>query len=51
MPRGTLTKNDVKCEILRLMNNIDTEKCNYESKELAKKYFQLLLDKLEEYAR
>jgi hypothetical protein len=51
MSRGTLTKNDVKCEIIKLMNKLHNEDNSYESKELAKKYLHLLLDKLEEYAR
>ena len=51
MPRGTPTKIDMKYHVLKLMDDIYHENCSYETKELAKKYLNLLLDKIHEYAR
>ena len=53
MPRGQLTKQEIKIIILDLMNKMHQEDVGWNSdpKGVAKKYFNFLLDKIEEYAR
>jgi hypothetical protein len=52
MPRNYLTKDIVKCEILKLKDELNKEwmnKSGYDPKWLAHKYLDKLLDKIEEY--
>ena len=54
MPRGNLTKDIIKCEVLKLKNNLDNEWMNksvYDPKWLAHHYLNKVLDKIEEYSR
>ena len=53
MPRGQVTKNEMKVIVLSYMHQLQYENPGWESnpKELTKKYLNKLLDKLEEYAR
>lgn len=51
MPRGSLNKDVMKCEINKIKNKLQSEICSFESKELANKYLNLILDKIEEYSR
>ncbi len=54
MPRGNVTKDIIKCEILKLKLELDKEwmnKSGYDPKWLAHHYLNKVLDKLDEYAR
>jgi hypothetical protein len=51
MPRGHLTKDLMKCEILKIKNELDAEGWTSDPKGLAHKYLNKVLEKLEEYAR
>ena len=52
MPRGQLTKDVIKCEVLKIKTNLDKEwmdKSGYDPRHLAHKYLNKVLDKIEEY--
>jgi hypothetical protein len=52
MPRGQLTKEIIKCEVLKLKNDLDKEwmnKTEYDPKWLAHHYLNKVLNKIEEY--
>lgn len=52
MPRGTLTKDIIKYEVLKIKKELDNN--NYwtsDPKGLVNKYLNKILDKIEEYAR
>ncbi len=54
MPRGQITKDIVKYEVLKLKTQLDQEwmnKSGYDPKWLAHQYLNKLLDKIEEYSR
>ena len=51
MPRNQLTKDIMKYEILKIKSNLDKEGWTSDPKSLAHKYLNLVLDKIEEYAR
>jgi hypothetical protein len=54
MPRGTVTKDIVKYEVLKLKAQLDKEwmnKSGYDPKWLAHHYLNKIIDKLDEYAR
>jgi hypothetical protein len=53
MPRGHLTKDEMKYQVLKLKQKLQTEDATYTSdpKAIASRYLNLLLDKIEEYAR
>ncbi len=51
MPRGHLTKDIIKCEILKIKSQLDSEGWTSDPKGLAHKYLNKILDKIEEYAR
>ena len=53
MPRGLLTKEEMKCQVLKLKQKLQTEDATYTSdpKALASKYLNMILDKIDEYAR
>ena len=49
MPRGQMTKDELKCHILKLKNQVDTDEGYPGEKEIAHKYLNKVLDKIEEY--
>ena len=49
MPRSQITKDIIKIEILKLKRDLDKEIWTSDSKALAHKYLNKLLDKIEEY--
>jgi hypothetical protein len=52
MPRGHLTKDIVKCEIIKLKADLEKEwmnKSGYDPKWLAHHYLNKVLEKIEEY--
>ena len=51
MPRGRLTKEEMKYQVLKLKQKLQTEHIGYTSdpKALADKYLNEVLDKIEEY--
>ena len=51
MPRGQLTKDIIKCEVLKLKKNLYDENVQWTSdpKGLANRYLNAVLDKIEEY--
>jgi hypothetical protein len=51
MPRGQLTKDEMKYQVLKLKQKLQTEQIGYTSdpKALADKYLNEVLDKIEEY--
>jgi hypothetical protein len=52
MPRGQLTKDTIKCEVLKLKKDLDNEwmnKSGYDPKWLAHHYLDKVLNKIEEY--
>jgi len=52
MPRGQLTKDIIKCEVLKIKRDLYNENINWTSdpKGLAHKYLNIILDKIEEYS-
>ena len=53
MPRGQLTKDIIKTEVLKIKNQLRDEPITWTSdpKALADKYLNIVLDKINEYAR
>jgi hypothetical protein len=53
MPRGQITKDEIRTQVLRLKNQLHRENIGYTSdpKGLAQRYLSMVLDKIEEYAR
>lgn len=52
MPRGQLTKDIIKCEVLKIKRDLDREwmdKSGQDPKWLANQYLNRVLDKIEEY--
>ena len=52
MPRGELTKDTIKCDVLKIKRDLDKEwmdKGGYDPKWLAHQYLNRVLDKIEEY--
>ena len=50
MPRGRLDKDELKCYILKLKSEIDSDLGWYPGeKEVAHKYLNKVLDKMDEY--
>jgi len=52
MPRGQLTKDIIRCEVLKIKSQLDKEwmdKSGYDSKWLVNQYLNKVLDKIEEY--
>ena len=49
MPRGQLTKEELKVHILKLKSQIDSDKGYPGEKAIAHKYLNMVLDKIEEY--
>ena len=53
MPRGQFTKDEMKCQVLKLKQKLQSEQIGYTSdpKALADQYFNMVLDKINEYSR
>ena len=51
MPRGQLTKDEIKTYVLECKRNLINEKIDYNSKIVADRYLNMILDKISEYAR
>jgi hypothetical protein len=53
MPRGQLTKEEMKYQVLKLKQKLQNEQIAYTSdpKALADQYLNMLLDKINEYSR
>lgn len=54
MAKGHITKDILKCEVLKLKRDVDNEwmnKSGFDPKWLAHHYLNKVLDKLEEYSR
>jgi len=49
MPRGQLTKDQIKCDVLKIKRELDNEIHSDEVKLLAHKYLSKVLDKISEY--
>jgi hypothetical protein len=49
MPRNQITKNDLKCHIMKLKCQVDQDEGYPGEKEIAHKYLNKVLDKIEEY--
>ena len=49
MPRNKINKDEMKCYILKLKHQIDSDNGYPGEKEIAQKYLNKVLDKLEEY--
>jgi len=50
MPRGQLTKDIIKTEVLKLKVELNAEGWTTDPKALANKYLNKVLDKINEYA-
>ena len=50
MPRGQVTKDIIKCEILKLKHQLYEENSSEDVNFLAQKYLNKVLDKLDEYS-
>jgi hypothetical protein len=53
MPRGHLTKEEIKYQVIKLKQKLHNEDFTYTSdpKALADQYLNMVLDKISEYAR
>jgi hypothetical protein len=50
MPRGQLDKDELKCYVLKLKHQVDSDVGWYPGeKEIAQKYLNMVLDKIDEY--
>ena len=49
MPRGQMTKDELKCHIFKLKNQVDQDEGYPGEKAIAQKYLNKVLDKIEEY--
>ena len=49
MPRGQLTKDQIKCDVLKIKRELNNEIDSDEEKLLAHKYLDKVLEKVEEY--
>jgi hypothetical protein len=49
MPRGQITKDEMKVLILKQKNKINCEHCSDDKKEIAHKHLNQLLDRLDEF--
>ncbi|WJZ47854.1 hypothetical protein [Synechococcus phage DSL-LC03] len=50
MPRNELTKDEIKCQVLKIKRQLQNE-YDYHGKIMADKYLNMVLDKIDEYAR
>lgn len=51
MPRGQLSKDEIKTYVLKLKQRLYHEHQDYYKKEVADRYLDMVLDKIEEYYR
>ena len=53
MPRGQLTRDEMKYQVLKLKEKLQTEQITYTSdpKALADEYLNMVLDKINQYSR
>jgi len=49
MPRNQLDKEELKCYVLKLKHQVDSDEGYPGQKEIAHKYLNKVLDKIEEY--
>jgi len=49
MPRSQINKDEMKCYILKLKYQIDSDEAYPGEKNIAQKYLNKVLDKIEEY--
>lgn len=49
MPRGQINKDEIKCYILKLKHQVDQDTAYPGEKDIAHKYLNMVLDKLDEY--
>ena len=49
MPRNVISKEQFKCDVLKLKNQLKDEYCSESKKEVADMYLNLVLDKIDEY--
>ncbi|MEY3433359.1 MAG: hypothetical protein RL131_1295 [Bacteroidota bacterium] len=51
MPRGQLTKEQIKCDVLKIKKELNDEyfDCFSDSRMIADRYLNKVLDKIEEY--
>ena len=49
MPRNQLTKDELKCHILKLKSQVDSDEGYPGEKAIAQKYLNKVLDKIEEH--
>ena len=49
MPRGQLDKEELKCYVMKLKYQVDSDKGYPGEKAIAQKYLNKVLDKIEEY--
>ena len=49
MPRGQLDKEEMKCYVLKLKYQVDIDEGYPGEKDIAQKYLNKVLDKIEEY--
>ena len=49
MPRGQINKDEMKCHVLKLKHQIDSDDAFPGEKDIAQKYLNLVLDKIDEY--
>jgi hypothetical protein len=49
MPRNNITKEDIKCHVLKLKRQVDHDEGYPGEKAIAQKYLNKVLDKIEEY--
>jgi len=49
MPRGNISKDEIKCYILKLKHQVDSDEGYPGEKAIAHKYLNMVLHKVEEY--
>jgi len=49
MPRNQITKDEIKCHILKLKTQVDADVGYPGEKEIAHKYLNMVLDRIDEY--
>ena len=49
MPRGNISKDEIKCFILKLKYQVDSDEGYPGEKAIAQKYLNKVLDKIDEY--
>ena len=49
MPRGQLTRDEIKTYVLMCKQKLCNEKIDYNSKQTADKYLNMVLDRISEY--